>query len=301
MNKFDSKIKTVENTGVKRQIDNRLGVIRAMIVTPYDFDFDTVADALTLTNWQTAIKAIKGSRVYPIMNFVQFEDNSVDEVYSTDLTGEKFQKKMKLAFTASVDVNKAVSNYLRSHNYTKKRIFLIDESQSILCTSSDGTKVKGFTPSLFRVVGQKFAEADGKMLTQIKVSFLDSDEWNDEGVVLEPAFAASDWNPLQELDGLTNVDVSLVSATAESVTVRVHMTDIAEGNELGEIYGLVLDDFVQTRDGSAQVLTGAEDNGDGTYTLAGTIANDDVISLAASSSLSIMIEGVSSATVTGIA
>ena len=218
INDFNSKQGTPGNTGSNELLDNKLGVLRYLVITPESGEFATVADALDIDNWETNFKADQNERWYPLPAIDKFEDKSTDDVYDdTYLGGTRYVEGGKRQYTIMCDINKHLALNLRGHNTgIKMRLFEIDESASIGGTSPDGIKFRG-CQVIVRVGNQKPAAAGEKVLTPITITHVDASEWNDEGGVIEPINASPDWNPITDFDGVYDVNLAQVGAATTSI------------------------------------------------------------------------------------
>lgn len=275
INDFNSKQGTPGNTGSNELLENKLGVLRYLVLTPESGEFATVADALDIGNWETNFKADQNDRWYPFPAIDKFEDKSTEDVYDDAyLSGTRFVENGKRQYTVMCDVNKYLALNLRGHNTgIKMRLFEIDESASIGGTSPDGTKFRG-CQVLVRVGNQLPAAAGEKVMTPITITHVDSSEWNDEGGIIEPINASPDWNPITDFDGVYDVNLAQVgTATASEITVSVYKKSIATSNSKADVNGLVVGDFVAKDSvGITVSITSSTPNGDGTYTLASSAA-----------------------------
>ena len=304
INTFNEKQGDLQNTGFKKLLENKIGVYRGGLLAPKGQEFATATDALTLANWTALIKDSKVDRGFVLPLFDTFEDASTDDVYAETLQGSKFKEDGKMIFNVMIDANKQLALNLRALNGREWCLYLFDESASILGTTPDDTKFKGFDVSI-RVGNQKPAAQGEKMMTPIHITLKDSRQWNDEGAVLEPINDATDWNPITDLDGVYDVNLAQVgTATTSAVTVSVYKKSIASTNALADITGLVLADFVgYDSSGSVITISSVTDNGDGTYALASSAAFElngtiDLVTCENISLTSIAIESTGAATIT---
>lgn len=286
MNKFSCNTTAAGNVGAKQLCDNNLTVVRRIIVCPAAYEISTEANALLQATWTTAIRATTANRIYPFPLADSITVETTDDVYQDfPLSGQKFVKDGMIGFTMSLNVNKALARKLRSFNNRPCSVFLVDENGNIWGWSDDNTKVKAFNVQELRVKTQTLPDGTNVVETPVKLVLKDATEWNDYGIVIQPT-----WNP-NGLDGVYDVDVTVVSSAAASVKVSVNIDSYATTDPNGQITGLVKADFAVADDTpSAETINTSTDNGDGTYTLAFSPslgADNYTVTLAACSAISL--------------
>lgn len=263
MNKFSCS-STASNTGANRLCDNDLSVIRKVFICPAGYSIATETAALLESTWKTAIKTTSANRIYPFPLAVSVTPEGTDDQYQDrPLAGQKLIKEGLPGFSMMLDVNKSLARKLRSFNNRACSVFFADESGNIWGWSDDDTKVYAFDVEELRVGTQKFSDGTGSVETPVKIVLKNATQWNDYGVVIQPT-----WNP-NELDGVYDVTVEVVSSAAAKVVVRVCIDSFKTTDPLGQITGLVKADFSVADDTpSAETINTCTDNGDGTYDLA---------------------------------
>jgi hypothetical protein len=244
---------------------------------------------MLLATWNTKFKAPISTRMFPIRRFSSITDKSTEDVYVKDLTGNKLNSEGDKGFEFMVDNNMAEAINARSFNGKEMTAYLVDASQSIIGTSSDGTKFEGYDV-MVHFGAPKFAADGEKMMQPCTISFLDPFQLSENGAVIEPKNQSAGWNPLTEFDGVYDVNLSLVGSTSATVaTIAVNIANIAATNNLSFVDGLVKADFVQKSSaGVVKTITGTVvSNGDSTYTITSSFATGDTISLVACGSISL--------------
>lgn len=252
--------------------------IKGMITTPDDFSL-TFADAADPQEWQDAILAAKGTRIYLWPVGVAFENISEAAVYEetslADIAVRDGRYKFRLSFQENLNLHKNMF----SHQNFQGRVFLIDDKNQLIGTSPDGNNFKGFTISLLNPEKITFNDGSVASKTPVYISLADNLELDENGCLIDGTFVGS-------LIRLTTVDVAVLSTPAPSATGFVVTVMSALDSE--PILGLVVGDFVLLDAvGAAQVIGGVIDNGDGSYTLSGAGLVTGTINLVAASALSI--------------
>lgn len=228
----------------------------------------TAANFLLKSAWDTAINA---RSVFPIIDIVGFTDNSTDPTYIEHPNEKrKLSRQGKYRFSIDLDLNEAQKKALLPFRGFGGRIFFVYLNRVIRGTSTDaGVTVKGARVEMLNVRKEKFnAIGEGSMVT------VDIDLKSEEDINLYDNAMEMSWD-VSELDGLTEVDLAVDSASATSVVVSVTSSSYGSTNP---ITGLVFADFdISDLSGAS----GATDNGDGTYTIAGTLMATGTINLVA--------------------
>ena len=245
INVFAEKQKNYGATGFKELIANKIGVTRGIYVAPKGkLTFATNAAALTLANWQTLSKASRVNRGYMIPLFDAIEDKSTDDVFSDGLQGQKFNQYGKIAFTGMMDINMYLYRELVGFNGKELECVIFDESASITGRSSDDIKFQGI-PATIHVGKPKLAAQGEKQMYPITVTLKDTTDIVYSGSVIEPLFAADEWNPLTDLDGVYNVDLTATDTLATGTVITVKKRSVSGDMAQSSVSGLVKDDFVQ--------------------------------------------------------
>lgn len=292
MNKFSCS-STASNTGATRLCDNGLGPIRKVFICPANYSIATEATALLEATWKTAIRATSANRIYPMPLAVSITPEGTDDQYNDrPLAGPKLIKEGLIGFTLMLDIPKPLARKLRSFNERACSVFFADEAGNIWAWSDDNTKVKAFDVQELRIGKQTLSDGTNGTETPLKIVLKHTSQWMDYGVVIQPT-----WDP-NMLDGLYDVDVSVVSSAAAKVVVSVLIDSFTATDPLGQVTGLVKADFAVADDTpSAETINTCTDNGDGTYDLAfspGLGADNYTVNLVAASAISLTAYGIES-------
>lgn len=275
---FDS---SVENVGQKYNPKEDLGRTIKYILTMPDFEFATQSAAETQSNWQDAIEA---GNMYPLPYIYENEDMSEEDVRQDFTGGDSVKvREGRQGEKGNVLVSAADFAKLKSYNNKTWRLFEVDENGNVLGTSPDGTVVKGFELTDLDVGKMNRTIGDVKRLVGISMKHREPTESGKYLVVLRPLeLSASAWDP-RDLDGLTDVAITVNSAIATKVVVTA----------TAYLKGVLITGFDQTTDwtlldggGSAQTISSVTDNGDGTYDLNGSGLVTGTVNLVTSANLS---------------
>lgn len=242
---------TPKNTGGKKQSVE--APVRTYALAKEGFAFASAAEARTKAAWDTA-KANKDIVVfYDVEELEPANKEAVKkEGRYRDYNIKDAQKGVNYKHTLSTCSHEAVKSYEDS-NYT--RIFRITDDNEILCEAQADGSVKGEPMNSFIVGTRDDAPVDGTPMTSVSIIF--------ENYVLSVLIAAFE---LVDLEGIYDVDLELVSATATVIKFK------AVTSCCGTLIESFEDGDFQVKDAGgadqAGVLTGPD--GDGVYTLTGT-------------------------------
>lgn len=271
---------TSSNVGQKYAPKEDLARTLKVILTTKDFQFGTQTLGETESEWQDAIEQIS-DRIFVLPYIYDNEDNT-EEAVKQDFTGGdtleirpgKYASRDKLHLSVS-DMKK-----MASFNNQEWRMFKIDANGNILGTSPDDLVFKGFELSEFSVEKMNQTIGDVKRLVPIYYKEREPSEWTDQPVALQPLkLSTGAWDP-RDLDGLTDVELTVNTATSTNINVTA----------TAYLKGVLIAGFDEVADWiltTGQTITGVTDNNDGTYDLAGTGLVTGTINLAASADLSI--------------
>ena len=306
-NYLNSRQSTLLNSGYKDLPDNKLGVYLGGFIVPRGTEIDTCELATAQSTYEGLMKLALSNRAFYIQLADTFTDKSTEDVYVETIQGPKFSEQGQIAYQYMVDANKFNSRRLRSYNNKDWDWIPFDKSGTLHGTSQDGVKFKGFSIT-FRAGNQKLAAQGELMMQPIDIVYKDSSEWADYGVIVEPMNLETDeWNPITDIDGVYDVDVTVSDATATTCKIQVHKAGIVATNAISDVDGLVKADFVhKSSAGVVKADTTIEASGvGGEYNVVSAdIANGDTFDLVLVSAISltnIKIESTGAATVSGIA
>lgn len=272
---------SVENVGQKFNPKEDLGRTIKYILTMNDFQFATQTLAETQSEWQDAIEA---GNVFPLPYILENEDMSEDDVRQDFTGGDSLKvREGRQAEKGNILVSVADFAKLKSYNNKTWRLFEVDENGNILGTSSDGTVFQGFELADLDIGKMNRTIGDAKRLVGITMKHREPSESGKYLAVVRPLeLTSSSWDP-RDLDGLTDVEVTVNSSIATKIVVTA----------TAYLKGVLITGFDQTTDwvlldggGSAQTISSVTDNGDGTYDLNGSGLVTGTVNLAASATLS---------------
>jgi hypothetical protein len=254
------------NTGAKEQCLE--GSVYRHAVSVVSQEFATAAEAKELDNWKAARDA---KTLFPL-----FEVDELANANTEDTLKELRQRQIVTANGKKIQTYNAFislcSHYaLKSFHNKKVRLYGFTDKQEILGVSPDGTKVRGQLVTL--KVGRRIdALADNPAYTPVTIEYADHNEFEDNGVILRP-----DWSHI-ELDGIFDVKIQQVSATASQIKFRV-LVGCGAGNE--PVTTLASGDVVlKNASGATQSPTFVSADSEGVYTLNGSsFANGFTLSL----------------------
>jgi len=269
----------ISNVGQKYAPKENLGRVIKLILTDMDFVFATQSAAETEVNWQNAIEAISG-RIRPMPYVYENEDISEEATYQ-DFTGGDSLKIRDGKYGEKMKVFVSVSDMKKLSTYRNKsfRAFEIDANGNILGTTPDDIVMKGFEVSEFEVEKMNRTIGDVNRLVPLYIKYRDPSEWTTYPAVIKPLeLDSSPWDP-RDLDGLTDVELTVNTATSTNINVTA----------TAHLKGVLLSGFDQVADWiltTGQTITVVTDNSDGTYDLTGVGLVSGTLNLAASSVLS---------------
>lgn len=268
-----------ENVGQKHAPKEDLGRTLKLILTPKTFQFATQSDAETESNWQDAFEQV-ADRCFVLPYIYENEDNS-EEAVRQDFPGGDSLEIRPGRYASRDKMHLSVSDMKKMASFNNKewRVFKVDANGNILGTSPDDIVFKGFELTEFNVEKMNQTIGDVKRLVPVYYKEREPDEWTDKPVALQPLkLSSSPWDP-RDLDGLTDVELTVNTATSTNINVTA----------TAYLKGVLLPGFDQVADWiltTGQTITGVTDNNDGTYDLAGAGLVSGTINLAASADLS---------------
>lgn len=267
------------NVGQKYSPTEKLARTIKFILTPVNFQFATMAEAIALLSYHNAIEQV-ANRIHVLPFFYENEDGSEENVKHDFTGGDTLEvRKGRYAETNKMHVSVGDMIKLASFDGGKYRIIEIDANGNLHGTSPDGVVFQGFETTEFSIDKMNRTAGDVKRLVPAYVKYREPSEWTEKGVVLQPLKLDTDaWDP-RDLDGLTDVELTVNTQTSTNINVTVE----------AYLKGVLLSGFDEITDWiltDAQTITGVTDNNDGTYDLAGTGLVTGTINLAASADLS---------------
>jgi hypothetical protein len=260
------------NTGLQECAEN-FGYFAKFVIVPRGTSFATQALALDLDNWVTALNAVRSERYYPTPEVVTLEADQEATVYEELIAGKReFIREGKDRLRAVFEsISMHNHKELQKHNSRKDlSIFILTSSGFVLGYSLDGVKMLPLDLDEIHFEKRTISDGDTKDRSAMSLVLKDSDQWNKTGVWIKPDALTTDaWDAMTDIYGVKDVSVTIASTTGTGLVATVKGTSDSQPT-----IGLVLADFsLKTSAGVVVTITGATDNGDGTYTITyGTIS-----------------------------
>jgi len=236
------------------------------ILVPPDFEIADQSTAETQSTWQDLIEDTLSDRGYPLPKYFMYSPSREDHLYEQGHYGDKISIKEGDPDGIAMYENLPIcfAKKLRQFNGQEWKAYAVTEEGFILGKSSDGTKFEPMSVFFF-CEPDKPATSEESRKTPIRIYETDSREWMDYGVVIQPtALSSSAWNPA-DLEGLLDVNVTIVSSSSTEV-----VCDVKSTCDLTPVTSLVLADFLlkDDADGSETINSVTESTSvDGRYTL----------------------------------
>lgn len=266
------------------------GFIKGVIETENAFAA-TPEEAADPSFWQDAILAAKGVRIYLWPDLFGVVDQSEAAVYQTTYLGKRSVRAGFYEWLITVSESLCIHKAIFTHKRTNGRVFLIDGANQIIGTIDVDGNYRGFSIQLLNPEKMKFNDGTVVSGSPVDLVLKDNTELDANGVMFDGSFLGS-------LNRLTDVTITLVSASSTKIVVTVLVT--CDGTALS---GLALADFkLLNEDGTTHSIasitegTGAQA---GTYTLNGTgfaagslsLVTPDMLTIEAYESNSIFVLG----------
>lgn len=235
----------------------------SLLITTSDFEFATKASFATQADH---IIAIKAGKMFPLHEIVELEDQSEDSKYYESPNGIRIPRGLGkyryiYMFNKGLEVHKA----LQSFRNANLRVFIVDDAGNISGYSPDGTKVVGFTVSMFNPEKMTAPKQDNTPAwSPVVVDLADAKEWNEKGIFVNPT-----WSPTT-LEPVSDVEITVLTHTATLVVLRVGYYNGLQSDGSDDVIGvagIVQGDFLFTT--TAPTGAAMVDNGDGTYNFPG--------------------------------
>lgn len=276
-------------------------LFKRFITVPKAFTV-ALADIGTKATWQDLLKNPKSTRGYLFPQMKQIENVSQDPTYAETQLATSLQFQGRHRFRFSFEDGIYNHRQMATHRLAVDRLILVDNNDRVYLTSSDGgANFTGFTVDLFNPEKMMFNNQTDPTRSPIYVSLENYKELDDRGYMFAMPF-------VNDLFALTDVSLRVEGTpTSSEIIVKVYYTETEDANTPDDevpILGLAQADFTLV-DGSgadqSSAISGITDNGDGTYTIAGTGFVTGEIDLVAPASISVTtyaIESTGAATVT---
>lgn len=257
-----TELQNVGSLGCKK-VNPFVDAVTLIFTTP-DFEFASFEDFADESKFTDAIKA---GKMFVIHDIVEIDDQSEDTRYYEAPNGNRTPRRLgkyrhMYNFNKPLEVHKA----LQSFRNADLNLIIVDDIDNVSAYSPDGVKVKGFDIGMINPEKMKSAgQDDTPAWTPLMVDLRDAKQWNEKGVFVNPS-----WSPLA-LESVSDVEISVVSASATSVVLKVAYNAGLQSDgtpDLIGIAGIIETDFefvTTTPTGGGTMV----DNGDGTYTFPG--------------------------------
>ncbi len=202
-----------KNTGINRLCQD-LGPIAGFMLTPYNWE-KSQDDIVLEATFNTAIHADVDERIYPFPPVLAMTNNSEETVYQELALGRLFVKNGKTILAFEMDSSRYKHEALKSHSLQKCGIVLFD-LQNRLHGVRSGENFKAI--NLQEFVVEKLIMNDGAgEATRTRVSLVLADPEEFENL---PAVVSGLPFQLSALEGLTDINVDVVSSSATGVIVN---------------------------------------------------------------------------------
>jgi hypothetical protein len=174
---------------------------------------NTAADFLLEASWQDDIQA---QQVFPLMEMVSFEDQSTEPTYQEYDSGKRrLMEQGDYRFTAMFDVNECTKKQLLNFRGFQEGIYLI-YGDVIRGRSIDaGTTVKPIRIEQCNIMKESLPTMSETGRVGVVIDLKSDKDLNEYDYSREMS-----WD-VDELDGLTEVSLSIVTATASEIVVDV--------------------------------------------------------------------------------
>lgn len=267
-------VSTVKNIGRSR-CNVLPKAFRTFLKTPEGWSIS--ADA-TASQWQTALEALGGNRVFLFPDDFDFEPDNEETQYQTSGLGDEAfvrqgQYRFRMLFNQNLEIHKAMYSHLGAGG----GMLPIDVKGNLIYWDSgtNGDLIKPFTIGNFTPENMRFGGGSEISVSPIRITWANDQEFNLYGYIL-------DFNAIKlALKSLTTVRLTIVG-TPSATEIQVKVASILDGIT---VLGLVQADFVVS-EGSVSGVTDA--NADGTYVIAGTgFDPGGTVNLVAATALSI--------------
>lgn len=226
------------NSGVDSN-DLKRKTLKGIILTDPDVEF-SAADRVDLDTFmealETATTAARGSRIFPIPDLVNFEDNS----------SEATQGSLGNLVNTQIDLVDAVPSFLFRHYkgeaYHKKlsrfnsqsvRIFIFDDQFALYGHKDSDGNFKGYTMSQFRTQLAKFGTTSDSGQYPFRVVLESASEYRENS-----AYVVCD-SRLSALSGLIDVVLSVFSHSTNVVKIAANAE--GSGTNIIELFNGELD------------------------------------------------------------
>jgi hypothetical protein len=247
----------------------------SFIKVPLTFTM-TAVNAATGANWQAEILKALATRAYLFPTAYDFENLSEEATRATSNLGKEItvrqgQYRFRNLFRENLEMHKAMYSHLGAGG----GILPIDINKKLIYTSDDGGEtLKPFTLDQFAPEKIQLGDGQTPSLSPIYWSLANNEELDVNGFQIQ--FTSQLLSIRALVDALLTV-VGTPTASTFTLSVKSKLDNVG-------ITGLLQADFVETVGGTVNTVT---DNGDGTYTFAGTTMTTGTVTLRAANLLTV--------------
>ena len=181
------------------------------ILAKEDQKFASAESFKTRADWDTAIEA---GEIAPLWEIYEFANANTDATFYESRNFKKQTTKATKMYEAEVYLGLCGHKLLKSYDSSEfTRLYEVTEDGAIIgVKQSDGT-IKGQSLKEFTVGIRNNATTDKVPNTKISITFTDYEELEDNPMVVIPNF-----NPVIDLEGIEQVEVSILEAPVPSAT-----------------------------------------------------------------------------------
>ncbi len=221
---------------------------------------ETSENFLLQDSW---IEEVKAENVFPLHNMKNFEDNSTEPQYHEYPDGSrKLMEQGDYRFTAYFDLNECTKKQLANFRGFNEGIYLIYGDVIRGCTIDSGDNIVPIRVDELNIAKATLPAMDGTPeMIMVTIDLADYRDINDYDYSRE-----MDWD-VKDVDGLTEVTLTVDTATADEIVVDV----AAEcGGDSKEISGLGTETTDWVVSGGTIDSVSESSTVRGRYTIAGT-------------------------------
>jgi hypothetical protein len=243
-----------KNTGANEQCLEGMVIRHALAIDAQEFS--TAADAKSLAKWKEQVNL---KQIIPLFEIEELAAADTEDTYFEGRVKKYRTATGKKVRTFNCFLGLCSHNALKSYSGREMRIYEFTETQEIKGVTPDGVKVKGQLVTI--EVGKRVdAMKDKPAHTPVTLTYSDYNDFEDNGVVLKPT-----WSHL-EVQGIFDVDITLVSASATSIKFKV------DAGCAGEVVKSLTDSDItlKTALGAPVIHTFVPADSSGVYQLTGT-------------------------------
>ena len=304
LNKFDGTVGGSKNLGTLDMKNDSFGMISRIEILPATSPMMTRENALLLATHNTMLLADLSDRAYitPICDDItSITQAPVDYTSKGKGTISRIKEYPQSYNVLFGEENEYFYRNMLNFDKTSAKIILFDANGNMMLTE-DGEGVNGYDAN-FEVSTRALSDGTKHREYMLRVNMTSVTQYKNKTVVLRPIDNAVLPFSGDDLKSIRDASMELVGTpTATTVRVKVTYRDTVNGFINGLSQATPKVDFLN--DGVSATITASVAEGNGEYTLTGTFANGDVISLNKPALLSIKavnpVECIQGATIVGL-